>query len=401
MANPRILMLITRAELGGAATHVADLLRGLRDRFDLHLGTGETGYLTEVAAELGVPTHILPSLAQPLDPSRDLAALGETLQLTRKIRPDLVHAHTSKAGFIGRAAARRAGVPSVFTAHTWCFAEGTSLKWKMVGTPLERIASRWCDTIINVSEANRRLALNRNISPAHKQITIHNGIFDHQLRARPAEGAVPRIIMHARFAPQKAQSLLIEAVRGISQPYELALVGEGPTRAAVEQQVRTAGLSQRVQFLGQRMDMPELLATSNIFALFTNWEGFPISILEAMRAGLPSVVSDVGGVREAIDGSCGRIIAPGDVTGFRCALEELLRSGPLRKELGDAARARYENNFTVDVMLNKTIAVYSALTESRLRAPSQRVPIGELDQMKYTEKPAVAVAHLDSRGRST
>lgn len=401
MANPRILMLITRAELGGAATHVADLLRGLRDRFDLHLGTGETGYLTDVAAELGVPRHILPSLVQPLDPSRDVAALSETIQLIRNIRPDLVHAHTSKAGFIGRAAARRAGVPSIFTAHTWCFAEGTSLKWKVVGTPLERLASHWCSTIINVSEANRQLALSSNISPAQKQITIHNGIFDHQLRARPAEGTVPRIIMHARFAPQKAQSLLIEAVRGISQPYELALVGDGPTRAALEQQVRTAGLSQHVQFLGQRMDMPELLAGSSIFALFTHWEGFPISILEAMRAGLPSVVSDVGGVREAIDGSCGRIIIPGDVTGFRCALEELLGSGRLRKQLGDAARARYENNFTVDVMLNKTIAVYRALTESRFRAPSTSVPISRLDPIKCNEKPPVAAVHLDAGGRST
>ncbi len=401
MANPRILMLITRSELGGAATHVADLLRGLRDRFDLHLGTGETGYLTDAAAELGVPTHILPSLVQPLDPSRDVLALGETIRLIRNIRPDLVHAHTSKAGFIGRAAARRVDVPSVFTAHTWCFAEGTSLKWKIVGTPLERIASRWCGTIINVSEANRRLALTRNIAPAHKQITIHNGISDHQLQARPADGTVPRIIMHARFAAQKAQSLLIEAVREIDQPYELLLVGDGPTRAALEQQVRTAGLSQRVKFLGQRMDMPELLAGSNIFALFTHWEGFPISILEAMRAGLPSVVSDVGGAREAIDHSCGRLIAPRDVTGFRRALEELLRSGPLRKQLGDAARARFENNFTVDVMLDKTTAVYSALTEPRFPASSKRIPISKLDQMKCSEKPPVAVAHLDAGGRST
>ena len=357
----RILLLITRAELGGEQTHVVDLMRGLREDFDVHLGVGETGYLTEAAAELGVRTHILPSLGQPLDLMKDMAALRECIALIRRIQPDLVHTHTSKAGFIGRAAAKRLGVPSVFTAHTWCFAEGTSLKWKLVGTPLERLAGNWCGKVINVSDANRALARAKGIADEAKHVTIHNGIADQALRAQPASGTVPRIIMLARFAPQKAQSLLVEAMRGISRPFELVFIGDGPTRAAVEEQVQAAGLSSKVQFLGQRLDVPELLASSHIFALFTHWEGFPISILEAMRAGLPSVVSDVGGVREAIDESCGRIIAPRDVEGFRTALDGLVSSAELRAQLGAAARARYERNYTVDVMLGKTVSVYKAV----------------------------------------
>jgi glycosyltransferase involved in cell wall biosynthesis len=189
-------------------------------------------------------------------------------------------------------------------------------------------------------------------------VTIHNGVADHPLRARTAGRAVPRILMLARFAPQKAQSLLVEAVQGIEQPFELAFVGDGPTRESVQQQVARAGLSDRVVFLGQRLDVPELLASADIFALFTHWEGFPITILEAMRAGLPSVVSDVGGVREAVHESCGRIIAPRDVAGFRAALEGLLADPRLRRRMGAAARARYENNYTVEAMLAKTVAVY-------------------------------------------
>ena len=358
----RILLIITRAELGGGQTHVADLLRGLLDSFELHLAIGETGYLTSIAEALGVSVHILPSLVQPLDPRQDAAALRQCLRLIRNIRPDLVHAHTSKAGFIGRAAAKWAGVPSVFTAHTWCFAEGTSLKWKLVGTPLERAAGRWCGRIINVSDANRMLALNKRIGPLGTHVTIHNGIADDTQRARPAKGTPPRILMLARFAAQKAQSLLVEAVSGIQKPFELVFVGDGPARAAVERQVAAAGLSERVQFLGQRLDVPELLASAHIFALFTHWEGFPISILEAMRAGLPSVVSDVGGVREAIDESCGRIVPAGNVPAFREALEKLLGSPDLRACLGSAARSRYERNYTVDVMLEKTAAVYRAVS---------------------------------------
>jgi glycosyltransferase involved in cell wall biosynthesis len=367
----RILFLITRAELGGGQTHVADLLGGLRGEFDVHLGTGEAGYLTEAAQALGIPTHILPSLVQPLDLSKDLAALSQCRRLIREIQPDLVHAHTSKAGLIGRAAAKLAGVPSVFTAHTWCFTEGTSWKWKLIGTPLERLAGGWCGRIINVSDANRKLAASKRVGKPAKHVTIHNGIPDHSLRAQPAERSVPRILMLARFAPQKAQSLLVKAVEGISQPFELAFVGDGPTRRDVQQQVAQAGLSDRVIFLGQRRDIPELLASADIFALFSHWEGFPITILEAMRAGLPSVVSDVGGVREAVHESCGRIVAPGDVAGFRAALEGLLTDAALRMRMGAAARARYESNYTLESMLEKTVAVYRAVCAG---VPPRNIP---------------------------
>jgi glycosyltransferase involved in cell wall biosynthesis len=362
----RVLLLITRAELGGGQTHVADLLRGLRGEFDLHLATGETGYLTGIAHGLGIQTHILPALVQPFHLAKDIAAFHQCRRLIHKIQPDLVHAHTSKAGLLGRAAAKLARVPSVFTAHTWCFTGGTSWKWKLIGTPLERLAGGWSGRIINVSNANRDLALNKGVGEPYKHVTIHNGVADHPLRARPAERAVPRIIMLARFAPQKAQSLLVKAVEGIRTPFELAFVGDGPTRQAVEQQVAHAGLADRIVFLGQRLDVPELLASADIFALFTHWEGFPITILEAMRAGLPSVVSDVGGVREAVHESCGRIVAPGDVAGFRAALEGLLTDADLRIRMGAAARARYESNYTVQSMLEKTVAVYRAVCAGEL-----------------------------------
>src|SRR5260370_17496862 len=155
----KILLLITRAELGGGQTHVVDLLRGLRDEFEVELGTGETGYLTEAAERLGVRTHVIPDLVQPMRPLRDLKALWSCFRLIRAVRPDVVHAHTSKAGVIGRLAARAAGVPSIFTAHTWCFAEGTSLKWRLLGVPAERLAGWLSTAIINVSDANREPAL--------------------------------------------------------------------------------------------------------------------------------------------------------------------------------------------------------------------------------------------------
>jgi glycosyltransferase involved in cell wall biosynthesis len=334
-------------------------MRGLRDEFEVELGTGETGYLTEAAMTLGIRTHVIPGLVQPMRPLQDLKALWQCFRLIRSVRPDIVHTHTSKAGVVGRLAARLAGVPSIFTAHTWCFAEGTSWKWKMVGIPVERIAARCAARIITVSEANRASALSHRIASPKKFVTVHNGIADSPHRAKPGEKAVPRIVMVARFSEQKAQGLLIEAVAQIRMPFRLLLVGDGPLRPAVEQQVAKLNLGDRVEFLGQRLDIAEILASSDIFTLFTNWEGFPISILEAMRAGLPVVASDVNGVREAVaDGSTGFLAQAGDVTMFRQRLEQLLQDASLRDEFGTAGRRRFEKEFTVEAMLSRTAGLY-------------------------------------------
>jgi len=358
----KVLFLITRAELGGAQTHVADLLRGLRSEMDVEVGTGERGYLTQTAGQLGIPCHIIADLVQPMRPLQDLRALRNCLRLIRDVRPDIVHTHTSKAGVIGRLAALLAGVPAIFTAHTWCFAEGTSWTWKAIGIPLERLAARCSARILTVSDSNRELALRHRIARPAKFATVYNGIEDCPDRACIGTALVPRIIMVARFSPQKAQGLLLEAIRDIETPFELLFVGDGPDRWALEQRASETGLQDRVRFLGQRLDIPELLASSDIFALATNWEGFPISILEAMRAGLPIVASNVDGVGEAVsDGVTGYLVPAADANVFRNRLVRLLTDANLRRSMGAAGRLRFEKEFTADVMLRKTAAIYREL----------------------------------------
>jgi glycosyltransferase involved in cell wall biosynthesis len=174
--------------------------------------------------------------------------------------------------------------------------------------------------------------------------------------------AAPRIIMVARFSPQKAQALLLDAVRDIETPFELLFVGDGPDRSALEQRAAEMGLQHRVKFLGQRLDIPELLASSDIFALATNWEGFPIGILEAMRAGLPVVASNVNGVGEAVsDGVTGYLVPAADSNAFRNRLVQLLTDVNLRRNMGAAGRLRFEKEFTADVMLRKTASIYREL----------------------------------------
>lgn len=358
----RVCYLITRAEMGGSQTHVRDLLVGFHRQFDLTLATGEEGYLTDESRRLGIRTHVLPSLVQPLRPAQDVGALAQVVRLLRETKPDLIHCHTSKAGVLGRLAARLTGVPAVFTAHTWSFAEGASRLWKLVGTPSERLAAGWTSKIITVSESNRTLALSKRIGSAEQIVTIHNGIADTPLRAQPAGGGTPRIVMVARFAPQKNQLQLIEAAAGLDMPFRLTFVGDGPTRPAAEAAVRRFNLNDRVEFLGVRKDTDEILASASIFVLATNWEGFPITILEAMRAGLPVVATDVDGVREAvIEGETGFLVPRGDTASLRERLQLLLASGPTRARMGHNGRKRYETGYTVGAMLRKTESVYASI----------------------------------------
>ncbi|MDQ6706964.1 MAG: glycosyltransferase, partial [Acidobacteriota bacterium] len=226
----KILYLVTRAELGGAQVHVHDLLQGFRDSCELFLGVGEEGYLTEAAAGLNIPYAVIPELVQPVSPLQDAKALVRIARLIRSFQPDLVHAHTSKAGILGRAAARAMGVPAVFTAHTWSFAEGTSWKWKAVGIPSEKLMARWGAKTIAVSEANRLIALSRGVGNRDNLVTVHNGIPDTPFRADHGmnkhgvnkhgvnKPGAPRIVMVARCARQKSQILLLRAMATVDLP---------------------------------------------------------------------------------------------------------------------------------------------------------------------------------------
>lgn len=375
----RVLYIITRADLGGAQIHLLDLLSGFRNILDPVVAVGEEGFFTNAVRALGIPCHILPNLVHAPRPVRDLRALWETASLIRRVDPSLVHAHTSKAGIIGRLAARWTGKPSVFTAHTWCFAEGTSWKWRLFGIPAERLAGRLGSAIINVSDANKLLALRYRIGRAGRLIRVWNGIADTSHRAHPGDSGIPTVVTVARFAPQKDHDLLLRAAASLSCPFHIVFVGDGPTESTVRALARQLGIGDRIQFLGPRLDVPEILAAAHIFALPSKWEGFPLSILEAMRAELPVIASDVGGVSEAvIDETNGFLVRAGDVDSFRDKLQTLLTNAPLRDRMGRAGRYLYESNFTVEAMLQQTLAVYrlaagqapSPAPENRLSASS-------------------------------
>lgn len=360
----KIVHMITRSDIvGGAHVHVRDLaLRLLAEGHEVTVLVGGQGPFTEELRRLGIPFRSLRSLVRPIQPLQDVRAVLEVLEVLRQIRPDLVATHSSKAGWLGRIAASWLGIPVIFTAHGWAFTDGVPEGARRVYMVAERVASRFASCIITVSEYDRILAIRYRVAPAQKVITIHNGIPDVQrgLWANP-EVTPSRVIMVARFEPQKDHITLLRALAELREtPWTLELVGDGPLKDRIRHVVEELGLRDRVTFWGARNDVPKLLARCQLFILASRWEGLPLSILEAMRARLPVIASDVGGVGEAVeDGKTGFVVPPGDVGALRSRLALLLSRPELRVRMGEAGRRRYEANFTFDQMFERTLGVYT------------------------------------------
>ena len=364
----RILFVITRAELGGAQVHVLDLVSNLPRQYEPIVAAGEDGFLLEQCRKLGAAVHIVPDLVQPIRPRKDLKALFALVKLFRNEKPTLVHAHTSKAGLLARFAARITGTPVVFTAHTWSFADGLPFLQRWIAIPLEWIAAALGGKIITVSQANQEKAERMWIGRKKDLLTIWNGIPDNPVRANPGSHRGTRLIMVARFVPQKDHQSLLRALTGIQGDWSLMLVGDGPCRNEIQEMAVNLGLAQRIHFLGDRSDIAQLLAESDIFLLPSKWEGLSISILEAMRTGLPVIATDVGGVSEAVThGVTGFLVPPQDTAQLRTRLRQLMASRDLMFKLGRNGRGRYEADFKVESMVKRTVSVYENSVRPRLQ----------------------------------
>ncbi len=333
------------------------------------LVTGKQGWLTEQAQNLGIETHIIPDIVREISPTHDWKANKELQNLFCHIRPDLVHCHSSKAGILGRWAARQCGIPSVFTAHGWAFTDGVPETKRKIYRLIEKIAGKWCKKIICVSEYDKNLALREIPQLKDKLVTVHNCIPDTAFQKNWKEfddekEMALEIVTVARFSPQKKILETLNVVNNaVCQGIKLHLtfIGDGPLFAQAVSQTKKMGIENYVTFLGARTDVEKLLPNYDLFLLLSNWEGFPISIIEAMRAGLPVMASDVGGVREAVsDGRNGWLI-PRDDHRVLNLLNQIAENPSYLKKMALNARKHYEQDFMIKNMTDQIFSVYQSI----------------------------------------
>jgi glycosyltransferase involved in cell wall biosynthesis len=357
----RVFVLVTLGEVGGAQGYVASLLPALAGEYDVIVGAHGGAFVREASERFGVEFVPLEHLRRPISPWRDLRGFAELYRLLRRHRPDLLHASSSKAGVIGRLAAAAARVPvRIFTVHGWAFSahSGTAAvlyRWA------DRVAGRATTATICVSQRERADGLRARTCRADRTVVIPNAVDVDAYAQAPLERDVPRLISVGRLAAPKDWSTLLSALTKLDTETfaGLVIVGDGPDRERVEAVLAGSSLERRVRLLGESDDVPGLLSDADVFVLASRSEGLPLSVIEAMAAGLPVVASDVGGLRELVrDAETGVLVPPGDPAAFADALRPLLADRQLRRRLGSAGRARAKALFDLSGFRRAHIELY-------------------------------------------
>ncbi|MCX6043775.1 MAG: glycosyltransferase family 4 protein [Chloroflexi bacterium] len=381
----RVLHPITRLIIGGAQENTmltAQLLD--KGKWDVAIvsgpQTGSEGSLIETVRERGIPLILEASLVREVNPIKDLLAVFRLARLMKRGGYTIVHTHSSKAGIVGRWAAKLAGVPIiVHTVHGWAHHDRQHPLLRAYYIWMEKLTLPITDKLIVVSGLNIEKGLQDGIGKPDDYVVIRSGIeldrFGHpqvpraQMRATlgiPNDATVIGTV--TRLSPQKAPLDFIRAAATIAQNYPetyFVMVGDGPLRAEVEQLARELGIADRLLLTGLRRDVPELMATFDIFVLSSLWEGLPRVLPQAMATNLPLVATATDGSAEAVqDGINGLLVPPSDPARLAQALLRLLTEPALARQMGEAGRASVEE-FSDYKMVAQIDALYCQLLNAK------------------------------------
>jgi glycosyltransferase involved in cell wall biosynthesis len=396
----RVLHVITRMVRGGAQENtlatVVDINGG---GWESSLATGPAmgpeGSMEPECLLAGVRMLRASALIREVSPRSDLAALRQLTCLIRKERPHVLHTHTSKAGVLGRIAARRAGVPVVVhTPHGHVFHSYEGRLKTQLFVWLERACARAADRLIALTDTERREHLDLGIGRSDQWTTIHSGVdfapFDAARGSREAVRAelglpADSIVLGSvgRLVPVKGHDYLLQAIARLGARHpalHLLLVGDGPLRGELIARARSLGLrvscscscscrnaeGPTLHVLGLRRDIPRLLAAMDLFVLPSLNEGMGRALVEAMAMELPCVASEVSGVPDVVaDGVTGVLVPPRDPAALARAISLLIEHPERAREMGRRGRHRVVPAFSVERMIEQLEAVYRELLEAK------------------------------------
>lgn len=374
----RICHIITRLIVGGAQENTLASVIGLRrlsgyEAVDLVCGpeAGAEGSLVEVARRAGVEPIRVNALRRSIHPLHDLRAYRELAALLRRGRYDIVHTHSGKAGFLGRLAARAAGVPViVHTIHGPSFGAYQSA---LANAPLrlaERIAGRVTTHFVSVADAMTRLYLDAGIGRPERYTTIRSGFDvaafanakpDDALRARLGGG--PVVGQMARLFELKGWELFFDMARALPEA-KFLIVGDGPWRAKLEAWAAAPSLRGRVHFAGlvSPADVPRYVAAMDVLVHLSLREGLPRAVVQALAVGKPVVAHPLDGTPEVVtDGESGFLVPRGYCGTLAERVRRLLREPALAAEMGRRGQERVIAEFSVERMVSKLDELYRSL----------------------------------------
>jgi glycosyltransferase involved in cell wall biosynthesis len=384
----RVMRIITRMNIGGATVHVVQLDAGLTAAgYDCLLVTGSEGASEGSMRDLALARRLrladIPELGREIAPLSDLVALLKLYRLMRRERPHIVHTHLAKAGFLGRIAARLAGVPVVLhTFHGHVFHGYFSPAKTRVFLAMERFGARLSTRIITSSPRLREEIAGYGVTTPEHIAVIPYGFELDAFAAHPRGGGAFRRSLGiperaklvgavGRLVPIKNLPLLLEAAalaRQQQPDIHVVLVGIGELHKELEARVADLGMTGAVTFAGWQADLPSVYADLDAVVISSDNEGTPVTLIEAMAAGCPVVATRVGGVPDLIaDGETGRLVPPRDREALAAALLALLADPQRTGQMASAARQSVLARYQVQRLVGDVDALYQEL----LRAAGQ------------------------------
>jgi glycosyltransferase involved in cell wall biosynthesis len=366
---------VMEATTGGMRRHLTLLTQHLnRDAFAVEVIAStlrDPRFLDDVAQmrAAGRPVHIVP-MVREIRPWRDLAALVQLWRQFRVGRYDIVHTHSAKAGFLGRLAARGAGVRvTLYSPHAFPFMMSSG---KGLYAWLERFAARYTTRFIAVSEGERAAGLAAGVGRPEQYVVIENGVDLAALRAAEqwsdvrAEwglnagdlvvGAVGRLVDQKGFRDLIAAAPQVLAA--VPQAH-FVIVGSGELAEKLQRQAQQASVAHRVHFAGWRQDVMACYDAFDLFVLPSLWEGCPYTLLEAMGCGRAVVATRVPGSVDIVrEGETGRLVEPAQPAALAEAIIALARDPERRRQMGERGREVVERDYTLARFIAKVEALY-------------------------------------------
>ena len=387
----KVLRVIARLNVGGPALHVAYLTSGLAERgyeTTLVAGTLARGEesMAGVSESRGVRIETLPALHREIGPLRDAQAIVRLARLIKRERPTILHTHTAKAGAVGRVAALLAGtarppiIVHTFHGHVLrgYFNPVTTLGFRM----LERWLAKVTTALVAVSPEVRDDLVRLRVAPAAKFTVVRLGIeldertdVDEGVRAETRRqlgvGDDAFVVgWVGRMTAVKRTDDVLRALRGLIDRgvnAYLCLVGDGPDREHLEQYAHELDVVKRCLFVGYQDDVARFYSAIDALLLPSVNEGTPVSVIEALAAGVPAVATRVGGTPDVIrDGVDGFLVEVGDAAALSERLAELARDPQRRAKMGSDGRERVLGRYAVERLVDDMDRLYRSLLDARI-----------------------------------
>lgn len=321
---------VTQAVIGGTLEYIKLFFNNIdKDKFEVELVCPSYGPMKSEIEALGFKVYVI-DMKREINLINDFKAYLELKSLIKRVKPDIVHLHSSKAGVLGRLAAYSCKVPSIYNPHGWSFSMDISERKKKFYIFIEKFCSRYCNYIINISDSEQNLALKYNVCNKEKMKIIYNGIdvrkYQQNVDRKKVlnELKIPEdsfiVGMVGRLTKQKSPETFIKIAIELKDKINNAYfiwVGDGELRNETEELIKKSGIEDKIRITGWTNEVNKYISIFDVGVLTSKWEGFGLALVEYMAASKPVIASNVGGIPDVItNGVNGILVDSGDFSEF-------------------------------------------------------------------------------------